>query len=290
MPAFDQREQIGRGLGIDGVEGLVEHDQARILQQHPRKQHALHLPAGQRADGAVLKTAQADGCERLRDSPARVLADAAEKTDLAPQPGADEIKNRNRKAAVDIHRLRQIGDVADVETIGEDRAGQGFEDPDNAPEQRRLAGTVGADHREQRAGRDLAIEVMHGRMPVVAQRDVAELQLGGHAHLIASKTTAQRAAATASAAVSREITARRRIDHEIGCAGWGEAGPWPCGCPRSWPWEWEGEAILECYIITLAESTESPGSMASRSSWRSPRRETESAGKPQRGTRQNAPA
>jgi hypothetical protein len=31
--------------------------------------------------------------------------------------------------------------------------------------------------------------VMHRRMPVVAQRDIAELQLGGHAHLISSIST-----------------------------------------------------------------------------------------------------
>ena len=51
-------------------------------------------------------------------------------------------------------------------------------------------------------GRDLAVEVMHRRMPVVAQRDVAELQLRGHAHLIASQTTAHSPALTASAAPS----------------------------------------------------------------------------------------
>ena len=61
VPAPHQRQQIGRGPGVDGVEGLVQHDQARVLQQHPCKQHALHLPAGQRADGAVLETVEADG-------------------------------------------------------------------------------------------------------------------------------------------------------------------------------------------------------------------------------------
>ena len=36
---------------------------------------------------------------------------------------------------------------------------------------------------------DLAAQMMHRRMPVVAQRDIAKLQLCRHAHLIASQTT-----------------------------------------------------------------------------------------------------
>jgi hypothetical protein len=82
----------------------------------------------------------------------------------------------------------------------------------------------------------LAIEVVHRRMPVVAQRDVAELdlgfRLGRHAHLIATSTTAHRPALTASAAQSRASTVMRRIDHGAGCAGCGVAGPW------LWVWLW----------------------------------------------------
>jgi hypothetical protein len=62
-------------------------------------------------------------------------------------------------------------------------------------------------------------------MPVVAQRDIAELQLRGHAHLIASHTTAHRTALTASAEPMRDTTVMRRIDHGAACAGWGDAGP-----------------------------------------------------------------
>jgi hypothetical protein len=37
---------------------------------------------------------------------------------------------------------------------------------------------------------------------------------------------AHKAALTATAAASREITVMRRIDQDTACAGWGEAGPW----------------------------------------------------------------
>jgi hypothetical protein len=66
---------------------------------------------------------------------------------------------------------------------------------------------------------------MHRWMPVVTQRDVAELQLGYHAHLIDNHTTAHSPALTASAAPSRAATVMRRIDHGAACAGCGVAGP-----------------------------------------------------------------
>ena len=84
------------------------------------------------------------------------LAHAAEQAGGAPQAGADEIEHRDREAAVDIGGLRQIGDVADVETAERDRARERLEDAGEPAKQRRLAGAVRADHRKQRALGDLA--------------------------------------------------------------------------------------------------------------------------------------
>ena len=60
MPAPDQFQKIGAGLGVDRIERLVEHDHAGVLQQQAREQHALHLPAGQRADRTRLEAGEAD--------------------------------------------------------------------------------------------------------------------------------------------------------------------------------------------------------------------------------------
>ena len=218
---------------VDGVEGLVEHDQARVLQHHPREQQALQLPAGERADRAVLEAGETHGGERLVDLLALRLADAAEEAGRAPEPGADEIEHRDRKAAVDVGGLRQIGDIARVEAAERDRARQRLEDADQAAKQRRLAGAVRADHGEQRAGCDFAGEMMHRRVAVIAERDVAEIAIcAAMAHLIASHTTAQSPALTASAAPSLETAGMRRIDQVAACAGCGAAGPW------LWPWWW----------------------------------------------------
>ena len=88
------------------------------------------------------------------------------------------------------------------------------------------------DHGEQRTGGNFAREMMHGRMPVVAERDVAKGDLRRHAHLIASQTMPHSAALTATAAASRVATVMRRIDHGAACAGCGVAGSWLW---RLWP-------------------------------------------------------
>ena len=144
---------------------------------------------------------------------------------LRQSPVRDEIEHRNRKAAVDVRGLRQIGDIPDIEIATQDRARKRPEDADDAAKQRRFAGTVRANDRDQRARGDLATEMMHRRMAIIAERDIAELQLRGHAHLIASHTAAHSTALTTSAAPSRAATVMRRIDQGAAWAGCGDAGP-----------------------------------------------------------------
>ena len=175
-----QIEQVGGGLGVDRVERLVEHDHARILQQQPREQRALHLPARERADRPLLEAGEADGRHRVAHLLALALADAAEQAGVAPQPHRDHVVDADRERAVDVGGLRQIGDVARAQAAQVDAAGERLEHADDALEQRRLAGAVRADHRHQRAGCDLAVQMMHRRMAVIAERQIAEGQRRAH--------------------------------------------------------------------------------------------------------------
>ena len=80
-PLRDQRQQIvGRRL-VDGAERLVEQDDALVLHDQPREQHALHLPAGQRLDRAVLHAGEADARDGRRDARALGGVEAAEEAD-----------------------------------------------------------------------------------------------------------------------------------------------------------------------------------------------------------------
>jgi hypothetical protein len=45
VPAQDESDEIGDRLGVDGAKRLVEQNDRRVLQQEPREEHALELPA-----------------------------------------------------------------------------------------------------------------------------------------------------------------------------------------------------------------------------------------------------
>jgi hypothetical protein len=54
-PAQHHLDQVGRGAGIDGVEGFVQQDDAGILQEEAGEQNALKLPDRQPVDRAAGK-------------------------------------------------------------------------------------------------------------------------------------------------------------------------------------------------------------------------------------------
>jgi len=88
-------------MALKGSSSTIE---ARVLQQHPRKQHALHLAAGQRADGAVLETVEAHRRERLRNPVARGL----------PMPPKNPVERQSpvpTKSNTEIGKLRSISAV-----------------------------------------------------------------------------------------------------------------------------------------------------------------------------------
>ena len=62
--------------------------------------------------GARLEAGEADRLQRMLDGVALLCADAAEQPGPPQQPHADEIEHRDRKRAVDVGDLRQVGDVA----------------------------------------------------------------------------------------------------------------------------------------------------------------------------------
>src|SRR5262249_32269879 len=133
-------------------------------------QHALHLSAREARDRALLETGEADGGDRLLDRLALLAADAAEQASAAPQAHGHHVVDVDRKAAVDLGNLRQVGDLARIEPVEIDAAGKRLNGADDAFEQRRLAGAIGTNDRHQRAALYRAIKMMHGRMPVVAER------------------------------------------------------------------------------------------------------------------------
>ena len=59
-------------------------------------------------------------------------ADGTERADAPPQPHGDEVVDMDRKRAVDVGDLGQIGDVAGGNAMAIDRAGQRRQMPGDA--------------------------------------------------------------------------------------------------------------------------------------------------------------
>src|SRR6266568_4143633 len=120
MPALHESQEFGRSSGIDSGEWLVEHNQARILGNQPGEQHALHLPAGKRTDGAALKARQSDCCDCRFDDVIILAGNAAEHAAAAPQSHRHHVVNIDWKRMVDFGYLRQIGDAAAIDAVALD--------------------------------------------------------------------------------------------------------------------------------------------------------------------------
>jgi hypothetical protein len=89
--------------------------------------------------------------------------------------------NNDREARIERRLLRQVGDLPALQAVPVDPPLQRSQFAGDTLEQRRLAGAVGADDGQQTAGSDFAAQVVHGWMPVVAERQVvkADLHFGG---------------------------------------------------------------------------------------------------------------
>ena len=215
VPPPDQRDEIGDGLGIDGAERLVEQDKGRILQQQAREQDPLELAARECADETVGEVLESDRGERARDLLPVAPVETAPGADLAPQPHGRAVEHGDGKEPVDLDLLREIGDAGLSQTVELEASAERPKLADDAFEQGRLAGAVRADEGEERAGLDLAGDVMHGGMPVVAEGYIAECDsrlAAGHVYLKAQNTAPQSSAE--SAATIRRRTASERRNSE----------------------------------------------------------------------------
>src|SRR3984957_20902859 len=156
--------------------------------------------------------------------------DAAEGAFAAPQPHRHHVVDVDRKRAVDLGRLRQVGDVAGGKPTALDTAGEWLERADDRLEQRRLAGAVRSDDGGQRALLHHAVKVMHGRVPVVAEGKIVESERApcGRSHRVAHSTATQINAIKAPASARRLGAESRSSDGESAGDGWAAPAWWWC--------------------------------------------------------------
>ena len=143
---LDQIVEDVRPAHVDALGRLVENQQVGPLDQRPRQQQPLELAAGERRDGRIAEPLQADRVERGLDLPAG----------KAP---------RQRHQAAERERQRRaygeaLGHIAHRHVRRPlDRPLVDFDQAEHGLGAGRLAGTVGADHVDQRAARHLDVDV-----------------------------------------------------------------------------------------------------------------------------------
>ena len=203
MPTVDEGEEIGRGLGVDRVEGFIQQDDAGILQQETSEEHALELPDREGTDRPILETFEPDGRQRLGDLMAHDAGQPAENADPAPVAERHRIGDADREGAIYVRLLGQIGDVGAAEAAGRNPPFRRLQQADQGLDQGRLAGAIGPDHRRQRTRLETAGDMVHGRMAIIGNRQILDHQRGfgpmsAHrsAHSTAPQSSTDRPSAT----------------------------------------------------------------------------------------------
>jgi hypothetical protein len=155
---------------------------------------------------------QAKRLKRLLDRQAARAVEAVPSTDVAPESHGYGVEHSDREAVVDVDLLREIGNVAGLEPIEAERTGKWLELTDDALEQGRLAGAVRTHQSEQVAANNLSRDMVHRRVPVVAERQIVKADgwkfrlTHGRAH---SQTSAHRRTVIVPTTASRAGTERR---------------------------------------------------------------------------------
>ena len=201
MPAMHHGQQRHRRPGIERVEGLVQQDHRRILQQQPGEHHPLELPGREAADRPRLEALQPDRRQRLGRLGPPGAADGTERPALAPEAEQHDIEAAQREAAVQHRLLRQQGHLPGGAL---DPAMLRPVQPGECPQQGGLARPVRPDDGGQAARREAAGDVVHRRPPLMADGEVGEGDRGRRHHAaIAQATPAQSAVATTAASTRR---------------------------------------------------------------------------------------
>ena len=149
------------------------------VDEEPRQRDAPLLPGRERGDVQVVETAYADAVERIVDV-AGALPQAAPEEEILPDGQA---RLQSVEVAEIVDRLRPPFRRLRVERY---RPVVGAEQPGDQPEQRRLAGAIGAGHGDQVAGGKRKREPLEDAPPATRDRKVAAAQ--AHAATLAARS------------------------------------------------------------------------------------------------------
>ena len=170
-------------LQVERAERLVEQEHLRPVDEGAGDRDALLLAAGELARAAGAETGQADELQHLVDLALHVLPVDA----LPAQPEGDVLEDgqmREERVALEdgVHVPLVRRQADDVLATEQDRALVGLLEAADHPQRRRLAAAGRAEQREERAGRDLDGDAVHGDRVVEALDDPLQLDVASRGH------------------------------------------------------------------------------------------------------------
>ncbi|MDT4850527.1 hypothetical protein FQZ97_846790 [compost metagenome] len=176
VPLVQQGEQVVGGAVVHRGERLIEQHHRRVLQDQAREQGALQLAARERVQAALFETGEANRGQRRVAQPPVFGGEAAQCAHAVPQAHGHHVAQGHREAAVELAVLRQPGDALAGRPA--QLAAERLELARQRLDQGGLARAVGAYQRHQRTRGDAQAHVVHRRVAVVAQGEVAQFQRG----------------------------------------------------------------------------------------------------------------
>ena len=189
---LQRREQALDRLRRQHRRRLVHDQEARALQQAAHDLDALTLADGHRVHVPVGLERQAVARRHLADAVGEVAADARglerERDVLGNRQGLEQGEVLEHHADAEPAGARRIADL-DRGALPFDRSGVGLDDAVDDLHQRRLAGTVLAQHRVDLAGKHVERDAVVGHHRRVDLGDAVEREArpAGSAHGIASR-------------------------------------------------------------------------------------------------------
>ena len=162
-------------LQVEREQRLVAEQEGRIARERLADAQPLLLAAGERADRRVGIAAGADRVDQALDLlPIRTATGSAAPT-VTVHAESDQVAGAHRRAGRDELLLRDVADPAVAAThrmpVEFDRAGVESLLAEDGLQQARLAGPVGAEHRDELAG-------VHVEVEPAPERAVAEAEVG----------------------------------------------------------------------------------------------------------------
>ena len=181
-------EDAGQPGGVVGIEArgrLVEHQQPGPAHHGPPEFDQSGVPEVEGVDGPAGQVGDAEQIEYRFDMVELVRGRPAPVDEVAPDPDRPAVGLLGHQQVVghrhpleELHPLERAADAqaaalphrqpVDAPTVEGDGAGVGFLQPEQAVEQRRLAGAVGPDHADGLARGDVHVDMVEGH-------DAAEL-------------------------------------------------------------------------------------------------------------------